>query len=1142
MAHEVATPAGYDDGSTGLDRATYGTLAAPSYSGPPARTFPFQLDPFQQAACACIERGESVLVAAHTSAGKTAVAEYAIAAALRAGRTVAYTSPLKALSNQKFRELSDAFGEVGLLTGDVSLAPAAPVTVMTTEILRSMLYRGSDGLQNLGWIVFDEVHYMQDRERGVVWEETIIFAPPGVRMVFLSATLSNASDFAGWVARLRRAPCHVVSTDTRPTPLQHYVYPLGGRGLYLVADEVGGFRADAWAKMRAEAFGITDGDEEGEDEETAPVQGGTKKRRREASPPKGGAATPPQTAPPRALAPGRPGAAAEVAPNVARIVRLIADRGLAPAIVFSFSRRNCEAYAAALVARRGGAPRPTQPGRSAPLPPDPPPSFNTPEEAAAVDVVFDQAIACLSAEDAGLRAVTALRPLLKAGVGVHHSGLLPILKELVELLFAEGLVKVLFATETFAMGLNMPAKTVVFTEVRDSGGGEEEWRTGRPPFLSASLSRIPSHSSSLFSFLSIIMSIHQPRKWDGECTRFMTSGEYIQMSGRAGRRGTDDRGVCILLADSGLTAAAAAGMMKGGSAPLQSSFRLSFYTLLNLARRAEGSGRDAEYVVARSFRQYQHEAAQPLLAAELAAVEAEAGRVRAGAGAGAGAGAAPLALEAAALRRTLRDALLAPHRVAALLTPGRLVRVRDGSVDWGWGLVVRVSKAGPPATPAGAAAAARPPPSPAAPAPGPAAAFIVDVLLRCDPASIKAGSTPCPAGPGGAASAELAVVPLPLPMVEAAGALRVGLPADLRPPPARAAALATLSHLEARYATIPTGIPLLDPIVDAGVDDERVVAAGARLKEVEADAACAAGADPGFATALADPALTAAAAHAASLASRAASLTAAMRDSQLDLYRAEARRRLGVLRALGHLEEDTAAGVREEGVQPRQRPSLAAVLTLKGRAACEVDAADELLASELMFNGVFGGLDPARLAALASCLVPVEKSTAAVELSSALAAPLADLQAAARRIATAQVEAAIPDAASPDDYVAAFAPTLMDAVYAWARGATFQQVRGKWMDGWGGLKFACSLIPCPFSHALSTRTHTLFTPFPPPKTVDRTDLFEGSLIRAIRRLDELLAQLASAARVVGDARLAGAFEAASAAIRRDIVFAASLYV
>ena len=1059
MAHEVATPAGYDDATNGLDPAVYGTLASPAFTGTPARTFPFTLDPFQAAACACIERGESVLVAAHTSAGKTAVAEYAIAAALRAGRTVAYTSPLKALSNQKYRELSEAFGEVGLLTGDVTLAPAAPVTVMTTEILRSMLYRGSDGLDDLAWIVFDEVHYMQDRERGVVWEEAIIFAPPGVRMVFLSATLSNASEFAGWVARLRQAPCHVISTDTRPTPLQHYAYPLGGRGLYLVGDEAGGFRADAWAKMRADAFGITSEAEAGggeEKEEEGPADRKGRKRRREASPAGGvggeAGGSPAQPAPPQQqkLAPGRPGAAAEVAPNVARIVRLIHDRGLAPAIVFSFSRRNCEAYAAALLARRGGDRRPLPPGKSAP-PPDPtsePPAFNTPAESAAVDVVFDQAIACLSPADAGLRAVTALRPLLRAGVGVHHSGLLPILKELVELLFAEGLVKVLFATETFAMGLNMPAKTVVFTEV--SGGGRGNERAGAAPLFPFHLSFTNPLLCSTLSLRSPPPSLsHQARKWDGECTRLMTSGEYIQMSGRAGRRGKDDRGVCILLADSGLGAAAAAAMLRGGGGPLQSSFRLSFYTLLNLARRAEGSGRDAEYVVARSFRQYQHEVAQPLLAADKEAVERERARVVAGVvgeGTGAPAAAVALALEAAALRRTLRDALLAPHRVAALLTPGRLVRVRDGAADWGWGLVVSVSReAGGPAPPgaAGAPPGAAPPATPLPP--DPASAFTVDTLLRCAPGSANTGAPPSPASPGDPA-AELHAVPVPLPLVEAAGALRVGLPADLRPPAPRAAALATLACLEARYAATPGGIPTLDPVADAGVDDPPVLQAAARLREVEARLRAAAAGDASLAAALAGPALASSAARAAALASRSAALTAAMRDSQLKLYRAEARRRLGVLRALGHLEA-SGEGEEEGGGGGGGPPALSAVLTLKGRAACEIDAADELLAAELMFNGVFGGLDPPRLAALASCLVPVEKSTAPVELAAALAGPLADLQAAARRIGSAQVDARIPDAPAPDDYVAGFAPTLMDAVYAWARGATFQQVSE---DGGGG--------------------------------------------------------------------------------------------
>ncbi len=254
-----------------------GTLANPAWTGPREKAYPFALDAFQETAIACIERGESVLVAAHTSAGKTAVAEYAIAKSLRACQRVVYTSPLKALSNQKFRELSEEFGgDVGLMTGDVSLHEGASCVVMTTEILRSMIYRGSELLREVGsaaaasvarsaqedqipqtrilnqptnrrashfrptpqvaWVVFDEVHYMQDRERGVVWEEVIILMPPEVRMVFLSATLPNALEFARWVAFLHARPCHVVYTDQRPTPLAHYGFPLGGNGLFLVRE------------------------------------------------------------------------------------------------------------------------------------------------------------------------------------------------------------------------------------------------------------------------------------------------------------------------------------------------------------------------------------------------------------------------------------------------------------------------------------------------------------------------------------------------------------------------------------------------------------------------------------------------------------------------------------------------------------------------------------------------------------------------------------------------------------------------------------------------------------------------------------------------------------------------------------------
>ena len=222
-----------------------------------AREFGFRLDPFQEAAIACLHKRESVLVSAHTSAGKTVVAQYAMAMAMNANQRVIYTTPIKALSNQKFRDLGEAFegaaASIGLMTGDVTVNPDATCLVMTTEILRSMLYRGADEMREVSWVVFDEVHYLRDKERGVVWEESIVLLPPSIKLVFLSATIPNAREFAQWVAELKSAPCHVISTDYRPTPLQHYMLPAGGKGLYLVLDEGGEFLEENFARMIAGA-------------------------------------------------------------------------------------------------------------------------------------------------------------------------------------------------------------------------------------------------------------------------------------------------------------------------------------------------------------------------------------------------------------------------------------------------------------------------------------------------------------------------------------------------------------------------------------------------------------------------------------------------------------------------------------------------------------------------------------------------------------------------------------------------------------------------------------------------------------------------------------------------------------------------
>ncbi|KAF4637330.1 hypothetical protein G7Y89_g744 [Cudoniella acicularis] len=262
QSREVAASAGLqakDDGALVLQHNIQHQVSLPpdyaytpisQHKSPekPARVWPFELDPFQKVSIASIERNESVLVSAHTSAGKTVVAEYAIAQCLRNNQRVIYTSPIKALSNQKYREFAAEFGDVGLMTGDVTINPTATCLVMTTEILRSMLYRGSEIMREVAWVVFDEIHYMRDKSRGVVWEETIILLPDKVRYVFLSATIPNAMQFAEWITKTHQQPCHIVYTDFRPTPLQHYFFPAGADGIHLIVDEKGNFREENFQK------------------------------------------------------------------------------------------------------------------------------------------------------------------------------------------------------------------------------------------------------------------------------------------------------------------------------------------------------------------------------------------------------------------------------------------------------------------------------------------------------------------------------------------------------------------------------------------------------------------------------------------------------------------------------------------------------------------------------------------------------------------------------------------------------------------------------------------------------------------------------------------------------------------------------
>jgi len=988
--HEVAMPNGAEP-DIGMIELTYPEVV-------PAKTYPFELDPFQKAAVACIERDESVLVSAHTSAGKTVCAEYAIATALRAKQRVIYTSPIKALSNQKYRELKEEFADVGLLTGDVTIDVNASCLVMTTEILRSMLYRGSEVMREVKWVIFDEVHYMRDKERGVVWEESMILLPHKVRYVFLSATIPNALEFAEWIASLHGQPCHVVYTEYRPTPLQHYMFPSGGDGIHLIVDEQSTFQP---ANFQRAASSI--------------------KPKTKAKGPKGGK--------------GGKGGKQEAGPSdIYKLVKMVVERSYSPLIVFAFGKKLVEALAKQM----------------GPL------DLNSPEERAMVQEIFASAVDTLCDDDKTLPQVEGLLPLLQRGIAVHHSGLLPVLKEVVELLFQENLVKMLFATETFAMGLNMPARTVIFADLS---------------------------------------------KFDGKEFRYLTSGEYIQMSGRAGRRGLDTRGVVIQMVDERTDLAQVRGMLDGAADTLSSKFHLSYNMLLNCVRVETA---DVELLITKSFYTYQLQRRLPelqrdqrALAARLASAEMQ------------------LADEALLLelhqaeraRLQLKDALRLvanqPLRVLPFLQLGRLAQVRaplprpaggddddaagggadDEPLDWGWGVLVNFRNLADDR--GGGGGKKQKGGGKDSDGVGRLDDYTVDVLLRCAPgaeAEIAAGRTPTPMPTGDAA--ELHVLTMPLAHVDSLSSIKLQMPADLRPGDARHTVLKVVREVERRFpGTADKPVPLLAPADDMNVDDERVPRLLRKLEAVDARLAEPRLAAPELRGAL--PQLRAK----LELEAAERALRKEVKAAQAVLMKDELKGMRRVLRRLGHVSDD-------------------GVIQNKGRVACEVSTADELLVTELMFSGVFNELDPKKLASLLSCLVVTEGGSskddkgdgacASAIRTEAMREPVQRMRDLARRIGAVVEEAKLP--IEIEEYVERFKPSLVDVVHEWCGGAKFVEIC-KIAEGW----------------------------------------YEGSIVRTMHRLEELLRQLMDAAKLVGNDELETRCGEARKLLIRDVVFAASLY-
>ncbi|MEU8891985.1 DEAD/DEAH box helicase [Streptomyces sp. NPDC048442] len=478
--------------------------------------YEFDLDPFQIEACQALEAGKGVLVAAPTGSGKTIVGEFAVHLALTQGGKCFYTTPIKALSNQKYQDLVKRYGadKVGLLTGDNSVNADAPVVVMTTEVLRNMLYAGSQSLRGLAYVVMDEVHYLSDRFRGAVWEEVIIHLPDSVTLVSLSATVSNAEEFGDWLDTVRGDTAVIVS-EHRPVPLWQHV--LAGRKMYDLFEESddgrGGRREvnpDLLRMARMENQKTYNPRERRKGKMVREADRERERRQRT-----------------RIWTPSR-----------AEVIERLDSAGLLPAITFIFSRAGCEAA--------------VQQCMYAGL------RLNDEDARQRVREIVEERTAAIPGEDLHVLGYYEWLEGLERGIAAHHAGMLPTFKEVVEELFVRGLVKAVFATETLALGINMPARSVVLEKLV---------------------------------------------KWNGEQHADITPGEYTQLTGRAGRRGIDVEGHAAVLWQRGMDPGALAGLAGTRTYPLRSSFKPSYNMAVNLVQQF-GRHRSRE-LLETSFAQFQ---------------------------------------------------------------------------------------------------------------------------------------------------------------------------------------------------------------------------------------------------------------------------------------------------------------------------------------------------------------------------------------------------------------------------------------------------------------------------------------------------------------------------------------------------------
>eukprot|EP01006_Ploeotia_vitrea_P011915 TRINITY_DN31653_c0_g1_i1.p1 TRINITY_DN31653_c0_g1~~TRINITY_DN31653_c0_g1_i1.p1 ORF type:complete len:959 (-),score=119.94 TRINITY_DN31653_c0_g1_i1:119-2995(-) len=924
---------------------------------PPAMQFPFTLDTFQSDAIAELEGGNSVLVSAHTSAGKTVVAEYAIAMCVRENKRCLYTSPIKALSNQKFRDFSEKWDSLGLMTGDITLNPKAHCIVMTTEILRSMLYRGSEMMREVGCVIFDEIHYMRDKHRGVVWEETIIMLPEKVQYVFLSATIPNGGELAGWVEHIHPGlSVKVVHTDKRPTPLRHYLFPHGAKEIYQVVDDKAQFHESSFRDAMAAL--VSSEQEQAANAKTFKGKGLKEKVKDK------------QT---------------KERAAIFELCNSLQRQDLGPIICFCFSKRECENLGMALAKV----------------------DFTTEEEKQAVDEIFTNAISSLGEDDRALPQIPSMLAMLKRGVGIHHSGLLPILKEVVEIMFGEQFVKVLFSTETFSMGLNMPARTVVFTSIK---------------------------------------------KWDGVENRFLTSGEYIQMSGRAGRRGLDQFGNVVMMIDSKCETDEIRKMCSGKSDTLNSSFCLTFSMVLNLLRVEEVK---ADYVATRSFSQYQHSRTKPDTEKRIAQLTSERDAITV-------ADEDELLTyynqqkQLKKLQLQMQAFVREPKNCLNFLNTGRLIHIIDGEDDYGWCVFINFHKKAPETSDITARVTDT---------------YILDCCADVQLDVLGATGQPKPAVKGEESAVK--ILSFVHESIHAISKLRIKTPPDMK----AEGSLPGIKHaLQKTQDTFQGAVPLLDPIADMKITDPKFSAYKQKAEGIELRMA-----SNKMET---DPTPERKAQYKLleekmNKDEEIAALQEQLNSTSKHLWGDELKKMCRVLRRLEFIDKSN-------------------VLTTRGHMACEINAAEELLITEMIFQGQFGELEPIQIATLLSCLVCDEKSTDQPEIPKGMEAPLKKCKDTMAQIVKVKLESKME--IEEDKELAKINPAVIEVVHKWMNGKTFAE------------------------------------------TIKGTTVFEGSIIRILRRLEEVLRQCTAASRALGDEKLVSKFQEAHRDIKRDIVFSASLYL